>query len=131
MSNPSKKKGTTAETKVVKYLNAHGVHAERKALAGEKDKGDLRAMFPDGTEVTIEVKAGMQTANPSRSMMDLWLCQTIREGWNADTPAYALVVVRYRHKLCDAEVWIPRDKGRTMLYLDEFARITDAEKIFG
>lgn len=131
MSNPSKAKGTAAETKVVKYLNTHGVFAERKALAGEKDKGDLRAVLPDGTEVTIEVKAGMQTASPSRSLMDLWLCQTIKEGWNSGTPAYALVVVRYRHKLCDAEVWIPMDTGRTMMYLDEFARITDAKEIFG
>lgn len=131
MSNPSKQKGTTAETKVVKFLKAHGIFAERKALAGDKDKGDIRAMLPDGTEVTIEVKAGMQTASPSRSLMDSWLCQAIREGHNSGTPAYALVVVRYRHKLCDAEVWIPRDKGRTMLYLDEFARTTDAEKIFG
>lgn len=131
MSNPSKQKGTTAETKVVKFLKAHGILAERKALAGDKDKGDIRAVFPDSTEVTIEVKAGMQTASPSRSLMGSWLSQAIREGRNSGMPACALVVVRYRHRLCDAEVWIPTEHGRTMMYLDEFARITDAEKIFG
>lgn len=130
MSNPSKQKGTAGETKVVKFLNARGVFAERKALAGDKDKGDLRAVFADGTEVTIEVKSGMQTASPSRSTMDSWLCQAIREGQNSGTPACALVVVRYRHKLCDAEVWIPTEYGRTMMYLDEFARTTNAKKIF-
>lgn len=131
MSNPSKKKGTAGETKVVKFLNAHGIPAERKALAGDKDKGDLRAVFHDGTEVTIEVKSGMQTASPSRSLICLWLKQAMDEGKHAGTKACALVVVRYRHKLSDAEVWIPTEHGRMMMYLDEFVRITDAEKIFG
>lgn len=131
MSNPSKKKGTEGETKVSKFLNARGVFAERKALAGEKDKGDLRVVFADGTEVTVEVKSGMQTASPSRSLMAFWLKQAVDEGKNAGTLACALVVVRYRHKLCDAEVWIPGEHGRTMMYLDEFARIKDAKEIFG
>ena len=119
--NPSKKKGTAAETKVVKYLNAHGVKAERKALAGSNDEGDLRAILPCGTEVTIEVKAGMQTAQYNRHDFEIWATQTLVEGHNAGCPA-VLVIVRYRRQLKDAEVWIPTSefRGWTRVYLDSW-----------
>ena len=39
--NKSKQKGTRAETKVVRYLEDHGIKARRKALAGSKDEGDI------------------------------------------------------------------------------------------
>ena len=42
MANPSKAKGTAAETLVVRYLQAFGwPQAERRALAGIQDKGDV------------------------------------------------------------------------------------------
>ena len=47
MANPSKTKGTAAETLVVTYLHANGFYnAERRALAGNLDKGDI-AGIPD------------------------------------------------------------------------------------
>ena len=47
MANPSKQKGTAAESLVVTYLHAFGFHgAERRALAGNLDRGDI-AGIPD------------------------------------------------------------------------------------
>lgn len=46
-------KGTAAETAVVNYLKAHGFpHAERRALHGTADKGDITGCGP----VVFEVK---------------------------------------------------------------------------
>ncbi len=42
MANRSKDKGTAWETSIVGYLREHGVpHAERRALCGGSDRGDL------------------------------------------------------------------------------------------
>lgn len=54
MSNPSKARGTAAETAVVGYLRARGwIHAERRALAGNLDRGDIAGVVG----VTLEVKS--------------------------------------------------------------------------
>lgn len=121
MSNPSKQKGTRAETNVVRYLNAHGVTAKRKALTGSKDEGDVAIDTVYGPMI-LEVKAGQQTANPSRSQMDEWFRQAKVEGLNAKEE-WALVIVRYRRKIEDAEVWFAMlDGGKARFYLDEFVR---------
>ena len=129
MANPSKRKGTRAETKVARYLTAHGLPTMRKALAGAADQGDLCMELPDGTEVTMEVKAGQQCANPSRSQMAVWKRQTIDESVNSGCQS-ALVIVRYKRTFCDAEVWLPNHQwkedvgglsGWTMMYIDDFA----------
>lgn len=53
MSNPSKQKGTAAETAVVKYLKKNGFpKAERRALQGNLDKGDISGV----DNVVLEVK---------------------------------------------------------------------------
>lgn len=53
MTNRSKQKGTAAETCVVNYLREQGwKFAERRALAGNLDKGDITGLGP----VAIEVK---------------------------------------------------------------------------
>lgn len=55
MPNPSKRKGTAAETAVVSYLRDHGFPwAERRALAGELDRGDIAGI----PSAVIEVKNG-------------------------------------------------------------------------
>ena len=133
MSNPSKQKGTRAETRVARYLTTRGLETTRRALAGSADEGDLRMLLKDGTEVTLEVKAGTQTANYGRTLFEKWKNQTIIEGEHAGcTPA--LIVVRHRRPLANAEVWIPGmqwDNDQTkwipaprgawsMMYLDDF-----------
>lgn len=121
MSNPSKQKGTKAETNVVRYLNAHGVTAKRKALTGNQDQGDIDAKTVYG-DMVLEVKAGQQTANPSRSQLTEWLRQARVEGDNAKADA-ALVIVRYRRQIKDAEVWFETmDGGKVMMYLDEWVK---------
>lgn len=124
MSNPSKAKGTRAETKVSRYLTERGIRTERKALAGSADEGDLRMMLPDGTEVALEVKAGKQTYNYSRSQLAEWQRQTSVESSNAGCPAM-LVIVRYRRRFEDSEVWMPCKEwgscGWTMVHIDDFA----------
>jgi hypothetical protein len=53
MSNPSKQKGTAAETAVVGYLRSRGwLHAERRAHHGNTDKGDLTGI----PGVCVEIK---------------------------------------------------------------------------
>lgn len=57
MSNPSKQKGTDAENRVRDYAIGRGyIHADRLALAGASDRGDIR--LGDGIDFVIEVKGG-------------------------------------------------------------------------
>lgn len=66
----SKKKGTTAETAVVNYLQTAGfTQAERRTLNGAKDRGDI-AGIPG---VVIEVK------NCSRQELGAWVTEAERE----------------------------------------------------
>lgn len=115
--NASKAKGTRAETKVARFLQARGLEAERKPLKGNRDEGDLDLFLPT-TRLVLEVKAGKQTANPHRSQLVEWLRQAEVEGKNAGVQCL-LVIVRYNRLLCDAEVWSTEWQ---MEYLDDFAR---------
>ena len=54
MTNPSKQRGTAFETAIVAYLRDHGYpHAERRALHGTLDRGDVAGV----PGVVIEAKA--------------------------------------------------------------------------
>lgn len=127
MANPSKAIGTRAETTIRNYFNSRGIRCERKALAGSDDQGDLRLYIPirDGeVEVTVEVKAGRQTQNYPRSRVEEWRRQTLVEAENSGCISM-LVIVRYKRRLSDVEVWIPNEMwwkhgGWTMMYLNEF-----------
>lgn len=127
MSNPSKETGTKGESRVRKDLAKHGFKVWRRALAGSEDKGDLGMLFPDGTEVTLEVKAGKQTIDYCRSLVEKWKKQTLDEARHSGCPA-VLIVLRYQKQLRNAHVWMPNsqwggradDKGWTLMYYDEF-----------
>lgn len=127
MANPSKAIGTRAETVIKNYFNSYGLRCERKALAGSDDEGDLRLYLKIGsveTEVTVEVKAGKQTQNYPRSRIEEWKRQTLAESRNSNCIAM-LVIVRYRRRISDVEVWIPNiqwwaHSGWTMMYLNQF-----------
>lgn len=128
MANPSKVIGTKGETKVKRYLTEHGFPTERKALAGSSDKGDLRMVRKDGSEVTVEVKAGRQTDGYPRGLLRIWQEQTDKESANSGWPAI-LVIVRYRRSMSDAEVWMRVDVGHgsewVMTYLDDYVRMQE------
>ena len=121
MANPSKQKGTRAETKVVRYLEDCGFVARRQALAGSDDRGDIEVYAPDSTEkIIIEVKAGKQTAAPSRSQIEEWCRQAVVEKENAGARSCALVIVRYHRALKDSDVYVPYEGMRVHWYLDDW-----------
>jgi len=70
----SKDRGTAAETAVVNYLRANGFRfAERRALSGSHDKGDVAGVLDN----VIEVK------DCSRDGLPGWLDETEAERINA------------------------------------------------
>lgn len=84
MSTKSKAKGTTAEREVVRYLQNWWPAAERRALSGNKDKGDV-AGIPG---VVVEVKAAVTQLLPK------WQRETLTEMENASARRCMLVVKR-------------------------------------
>lgn len=87
--NASKRKGTSWESAIVDYLREHGwPHAERRALSGNRDRGDIAGL----PGVVIEAKAA--------KALDL-------AGWTAEAEAE-----RLNDGAALAAVWIKR-RGRT------------------
>lgn len=117
MANASKKKGTAAETKVVRFLKERGIQAQRRALTGSKDCGDVEYEHAGGKSV-IEVKAGKMTQAYSRGAKETWLEQARAEEVNSGM-ACVLVIVKYNRSINDAEVWSA--DGHTFMYLNEWA----------
>lgn len=111
--------GTRAETKVVKFLEEHGIHAERRALRGAKDVGDIH-YWGKADEGILEVKGGRQTENINRKLRKTWLEQTVTESINAKLPGW-LVIAKFGREVKDYEVWSPN--GHEFYYLDEFVEL--------
>ena len=120
--NKSKQKGTRAETNIVKALQAEGIAAERRALAGSNDKGDIKVELDGKLELIIEVKAGKQTVNPPRSELSKWLKQTFAETINSDANWGALVVCAYHRCIRDYPVYIYENGGVYLkfMFFNEF-----------
>jgi hypothetical protein len=91
MSRRPKDIGTDAERAVVRYLRANGFpQAERRALRGEYDAGDIA-----GTPgLCWEVKGGDAARNASDKDIADWLRETDVERENADADHGLLVVQR-------------------------------------
>jgi predicted lipoprotein len=78
MTNASKRKGTVWETQVVEFLKSHGFpYAERRALCGTSDKGDVSGVPGVMLECKNEAKVTLgayadevkvQTANAGASI---------------------------------------------------------------
>ena len=84
MVNRSKQKGTSTETLVVSYLRQNGwPWAERRALSGNLDKGDIAGM----PGLAVEVKYGNGTLK-----IGPWLTETGIEQLNAGADHGILVV---------------------------------------
>jgi len=97
----AKQKGTKAETDVVMWLKAEGwVHAERRALSGNLDKGDINMGAPvvievkDHKTITLsewmkELKVEMGNANVTMGAVIAKKRGTMQVGdWYAVMPAY-------------------------------------------
>ena len=91
MTNRSKNKGTAAESAVVKHARANGFPlAERLALRGSKDQGDVRLM----ANVHLEVKAGAAAESASDAQIAEWMDEADVEAGNADVRHCWLVTKR-------------------------------------
>lgn len=89
MSNPSKAKGTAAETAVVRYLQANGFpHARRQPLAGSRDIGDVWVC--PWTIAEVKVRTGPY----SDADVDKWLDECEVERVNAKADECWLIVKR-------------------------------------
>lgn len=121
MANPSKEKGTKAETKIVRYLNERDWDAHRQTLSGNKDQGDILAtpLFDaQYMNYVIEVKCGKQCENPNRTQLVEWMRQAEIEAEHVykDIDDHALfrwllVIVRYRRDINDADVYRRNTNG--------------------
>lgn len=97
MSTRSKQKGTTAEREVVRYLQNWWPTAERRALSGNKDKGDV-AGIPG---VVVEVKAA------KTQQLAVWRRETWAEMENAGAVHCMLVVKRPYKAVWQWDAYIP------------------------
>ena len=89
MTNRSKAKGTAHESAVVAFLRAHGFpHAERRALSGNVDKGDITGIGP---RWVIECKAVREIT------LAAFMDETETERVNAGAD-YGVAVVKRRGK---------------------------------
>lgn len=106
MVNRPKIKGTAAETAVVNYLRRrYWPHAERRALAGSVDKGDISGVI----NVCIEVKDCKQlTFGP-------WLKEALTERDNAGVDIGAVWAKRRGH--LDPKDWFVVMDGDTFTRL--------------
>ena len=91
MVNKPKAIGTSAETAVVRALRTLGFpHAERRALAGIHDLGDIT-----GTPgICWEVKGGEAAKTASDQQIAAWLDETEQERINARADIGILVIQR-------------------------------------
>lgn len=87
----SKAIGTATERAVVMFLRRHGFpHAERRALAGVHDLGDIV-----GTPgIAWEVKGGKTAATAADGLVGQWLTETERERRAARADIGVLVLKR-------------------------------------
>lgn len=93
MVNKPKQRGTAAETAVVRALRTLGFpHAERRALAGAQDLGDIT-----GTPgIVWEVKGGDAARNASDLQIAEWMAETERERLHVDPNAFGVLVTQRR-----------------------------------
>ncbi|MGV2383642.1 MAG UNVERIFIED_CONTAM: hypothetical protein LOD86_00020 [Thermobifida fusca] len=92
--------GTRAETAVVRYLRDHGwPHAERRALRGNHDAGDIT-----GTPgVCWSVKAGQYARDPSDLLIRQWTDELLKQRQNAGADHAVLITRRWR--VADPQRW--------------------------
>lgn len=83
--------GTRAESAVVRFLRENGFpHAERRALTGSQDQGDITGC----PGLVFEVKGGEVAKNASDGQIAKWLAETETERRNANADIGILVVQR-------------------------------------
>jgi Holliday junction resolvase len=97
VSTKSKAKGTTAEREVVRYLQNWWPAAERRALSGNKDKGDVAGI----PLLVVEVKAA------ATQLIGPWQRETLKEMENAAAAGCMLVVKRPYKAVGQWDAYLP------------------------
>jgi hypothetical protein len=81
MSNPSKDRGTRWESAIVDTLRAHwNPRIERRAPAGNADKGDIAGVYAQGVPIVIEAKS------VAKLNLAGWVAEAEAEALNAGAP---------------------------------------------
>lgn len=95
--------GTATATAVVKYLRTHGwPHAERRALTGAQDQGDIT-----GTPgICWEVKGGKTAEQAGDGLIADWLDETETERRHAGADIGILITKRKGYSAIRAASWI-------------------------
>lgn len=102
VANPSKQKGTKGESAVVKAARAHEFpDAERLALAGAHDMGDVRLC----RSVVVEVKSGKAAEQASVQLIEDWLHESETERVNANADFCLLVTKKAGKGYDNAHTW--------------------------
>ena len=100
--NRPKAIGTAAETAVVRALRRHGFpHAERRALTGTLDQGDVTGCVG----IVFEIKGGAAAKTASDGQVAEWLAETERERVNAGADIGVLVLQRAGIGAGNADRW--------------------------
>jgi hypothetical protein len=97
VSTKSKAKGTAAEREVVRYLQNWWPAAERRALSGNKDKGDVAGI----ADLVVEVKAA------ATQQLAAWCRETWNEMENAGAHTCVLVVKRPHKNVARWDAYVP------------------------
>lgn len=93
MANPSKNKGTAAETAVVKWARDNGYPgADRQPLRGNRDAGDID-LCP-GIVLEIKNHRTAATGQPAPLVLAAWMAQAELERYNAGAAHCPLIVKR-------------------------------------
>jgi hypothetical protein len=98
LTNRSKQKGTSEESRAVRYFRRvfndieHTI--DRLTLHGNKDVGDIGGIYINGEKCVVEVK------NCKRMELSKWVKEAQIEAGNADAPNY--IVVHHRAGIGEA-----------------------------
>jgi hypothetical protein len=102
MVNRPKVIGTAGESAIIRFLKVSGFpHAERRALAGAADMGDVTGI----PGICIEVKAGEVAKGLHPSLVSQWLRETEIERLNSNSDIGLLVVQRRGFGITRAGYW--------------------------
>jgi hypothetical protein len=102
VTNRSKAKGTAAESAVARVMRANGwPDAERSALHGAKDRGDLTGIG----QVCVEVKGGHAAEQASDGQVLAWMAELDTECVNKGADVGVLVMKRKGVGHGNAERW--------------------------
>ena len=93
MSNPSKAKGTAAETAVVRLATAMGIPAKRVALAGAADQGDVW-LWPEGNGARVVVEVKSRSKAWTWTEVQKWWAEVDAESLRVPNCDVALLVVK-------------------------------------